>query len=112
MQVKSPWHWLLDPQQLGHFGKCVRVLALRGMLRSVASQVSSVVPGGLKHPEDLPSCSWSREVRHTSPAGQAIPLNTSLQHLQESDVPAKLFKKLKHRRDLGSVKWGTVSSLG
>lgn len=61
---------------------CLRSSPLRGMLRSVAQP--GLLPcgprGSVPHPEDLPSCSWAGRVRHTAPRGQAIPLNTSLQH--------------------------------
>lgn len=85
----------------------------RGMLRSAASQVSSAVPGGsAPHPEDLPSCSWSREVRHTAPRGRQSHSKRHSSTFKKVMFRAKPFKKLKHWRDLGSVKWGAVSSLG
>lgn len=57
MQGRAPGTGF-DLNSLDTLGNVPRVLALRGMLRSVASQVSSVVPGASSpHPEDLPSCS-------------------------------------------------------
>ena len=109
---KESWRWLRTLNSLDALGNGSQAPGPAppppsppgGMLRAVAPGVSA------PHPQDLPSRSWSWEVRHTAPGGSQCHSKRHSSAFKKVMFWAKYFKKLKHRRDLDSAKWGAVPS--